>query len=261
MSAPRTKRPFAGASADPSQRQITAFFCSGALPADTDAEAQSPRQPLLPSNVQANLLSVGMRVRKSVPEGYKTVGPSGFKLWTDNTPAAAINASATTTSGGARSMSRELLPFCGINKVGGLDTQPSFREDESEDDEVPDLDAVPELTMSQESVESNATEPSRKRIFDDDEDRSSSIPITWSAKEAARAWDGEISPRTLHAPAGWGNARPMAIPRSRVRKGSSTTATADAPHKDVDQENMVLDGDFEEADFLVFGQGREMDTS
>ncbi|KAL3965205.1 hypothetical protein ACCO45_002209 [Purpureocillium lilacinum] len=237
MSAPRTKRPFAGASADPSQRQITSFFSSGALPTDADADAQPLRQPLLPSSVQANLLSVGMRVRKSVPEG--------------NSPA----------TRGARAVSRELLPFCGINKIGGLDTQPSLREDESEDDEVPDLDAVPELTMSQESVESNASEPSRKRIFDEDEDSAASIPITWAASEAAKAWDGEVSPRTLHAPMGWGNARPMAVPRTRVRKSVSASAAADIPLKDVDQENMAVDGDFEEADFLVFGQGREMDMS
>ena len=259
MSAPRTKRPFAGASADPSQRQITSFFSSGALPTDADADAQPLRQPLLPSSVQANLLSVGMRVRKSGPEGYKTVGPSGFKLWTDNTRAGATSNSPATR--GARAVSRELLPFCGINKIGGLDTQPSLREDESEDDEVPDPDAVPELTMSQESVESNASEPSRKRIFDEDEDSAASIPITWAASEAAKAWDGEVSPRTLHAPMGWGNARPMAVPRTRVRKSVSASAAADIPLKDVDQENMAVDGDFEEADFLVFGQGREMDMS
>ncbi|UNI13662.1 hypothetical protein JDV02_000384 [Purpureocillium takamizusanense] len=266
MSAPRIKRPFAGASADPSQRQITSFFSPGALPAHVDdADVRPLRQPLIPSSVQADLLNVGMRVRKSVPEGYKTVGPSGFKLWTDNTRAGAVRNPNSATRG-ARSMSRELLPFCGINKIGGLDAQPSFREDDTEEDgdkEVPDLDAVPELTMSQESVESNASEPSRKRFFhEDEEDSSASVPSTWAAREAAKAWDCEVSPRTLYAPMGWGNARPLATPRTRVRKSIPAAAAADVSLKDVDQENMALDGgDFQEAEFLVFGQGREMDMS
>ena len=72
MSNTRVKRPFAGASADPSQRQITSFF--GAQ-SDMDVVTnEALPQPSLPSNIQSNLLSVGMRVRKSVPEGYKTVG-------------------------------------------------------------------------------------------------------------------------------------------------------------------------------------------
>jgi hypothetical protein len=139
MSTPRIKRQFAGASADPSQRQITSFFNARSSDESAIAEADKPMQPTLPSNVQANLLSVGMRVRKSVPEGYKTKGTSAFKLWTDNAP---VNASTAIAKAPGKGASRELLPFCGINKVGGLDTQPEFEDD------VPDLDAIPELTMS-----------------------------------------------------------------------------------------------------------------
>lgn len=246
MSTPRAKRPFAGASADPAQRQITAFFSAGSS-SSSSSEAPSPspqpRQPLLPSSVQANLLSVGMRVRKSVPEGYKTVGTSAFKLWTDNTRPGG----SAPAAGGPRATPRELLPFCGINRVGGLDTQPEFRADGEDDDPVPDLDAVPELTMSQESVESAASEPSRKRVFADDDD----MPTAWTPQRG-KPWDGEVSPRSL-APVSWDNARAMAVPRSRVRKSVS--------FKDLWQENTALDGDFEEADFLVFGEAREMDTS
>lgn len=150
MSTPRTKRQFAGASANPSQRQITSFFKSG-------PPAPPSPQPELPPSVQANLLSVGMRVRKSVPEGYKTVGPSAFKLWTDNSPLP-----TPTTTRAPKANSRELLPFCGINKVGGLATQPEFED-------VPELDSVPELTMSQESVESIDSD-SRKRLFEEEEE-------------------------------------------------------------------------------------------
>ena len=244
MSAPRTKRPFAGAAADPAQRHITSFFSPSS---EGPSPAAQSRQPLLPSSVQANLLSVGMRVRKSVPEGYKTAGTSAFKLWTDTSRPGAV-----ATAAGPRATSRELLPFCGINRVGGLDTQPEFRVDDEDDNEVPDLDAVPELTMSQESVQSTSSEPSRKRFFADDDDAADDMSAAWTS-QPSKPWDEEeISPRSL-APADWVKARAMAVPRSRVRKSVS--------FKDLGQENMAIDGDFEEADFLVFGGGREMDTS
>ncbi|OAQ59897.1 ribonucleotide reductase inhibitor [Pochonia chlamydosporia 170] len=245
MSTPRTKRQFAGASADPAQRQITSFFGTRAH-GDAVIESQlEARQPLLPSHIQSNLLSVGMRVRKSVPEGYKTSGTSAFKLWTDNTPMPARRPALQAT---VRASSRELLPFCGINKVGGLDSQPAFPIDDDYDS-VPELDDVPELTMSQESVESNVSESSRKRVYSDEElaDRPTMLA------QPSRGWDEQVSPRSF-APSQWGNSRVMAVPKTRVRGSLS--------FKDVvDQENMAVDSDFEEADFLVFGEGRDMDLS
>jgi hypothetical protein len=212
MSTPRIKRQFAGASADPSQRQITSFFNarSSDESATATAEAEKPFQPVLPSTVQSNLLSVGMRVRKSVPEGYKTKGTSAFKLWTDNSP---VNTTTSATQAPIKGASRELLPFCGINKVGGLDTQPDF----DRDDEVPDLDAIPELTMSQESVES--FDGSRKRFFDEDEDELVGSP----------------------AMAEQSNPRVMAIPVSRKGLGSRGFV----------HDNTNSNSDFDEADFLV----------
>ncbi|EFY87092.1 hypothetical protein MAC_06881 [Metarhizium acridum CQMa 102] len=186
-----------------------------------------------------------MRVRKSVPEGYKTSGTSAFKLWTDNTVPAAASRTATQTT--LRAASRELLPFCGINKVGGLDSQPAFASDD-EDDSVPGPDDVPELTMSQESVDSNASELSRKRCHSDDERADCPTLLALPSK----GWDDQVSPRSF-APSQWGNMRVMAVPRTRVKKRSS--------FKDVDQENAAVDGDFGEADFLVFGGTRDMDLS
>jgi hypothetical protein len=214
MSTPRAKRQFAGASADPSQRQITSFF-SARTPAESmAAEAEKPLQPVLPSTVQANLLSVGMRVRKSVPEGYKTVGTSAFKLWTDNAPP--VNTTKTTARVPIKGASRELLPFCGINRVGGLDTQPDFERE----DDVPDIDAIPELTMSQESNESvGSYDGSRKRIFDEEEDE----------LVESRAMDVQ------------NNSRIMAIPVSR--KGAGLRGFV--------PDNRNSGSDFEEADFLV----------
>lgn len=221
MSHPRAKRPFAGAAADPAQRQITSF-------AGVDAPPPPPR---LPSAVQADLLSVGMRVRKSVPEGYKTAARSAFRLLTDATPAP------------HRAPPTELLPFCGLNKVGGLAAQPAG--------DVPPPDAVPDLSISQESVASaDPLPPSRKRLFPDDDD-DDGVPTAWA--RPAKACDGDVSPHSL-APVGWGsNARVMAVPRPRVSKG--------APLAGVGQENMVVDSEFDEADFLIFGEAKDMDTS
>ncbi len=78
MSAPRIKRPYAGAASDPAQRQITSFFRK----TSTDAAAADPpafSAAALPASVQSNLLTVGMRVRKSVPEGYKTASAARLR--------------------------------------------------------------------------------------------------------------------------------------------------------------------------------------
>ena len=243
MSTPRIKRPFAGAASDPSQRQITSFFNTRS-PHDVLSNPEPIRSPPLPSSVQSNLLTVGMRIRKSVPEGYKTYGTSAFKLWTDpSSPATTATVSSTI-----KTSSRELLPFCGINRVGGMDVQPDFRLDDDYDD-VPGLDAVPELTLSQESTDSTiSNENTRKRFFDEDERLD---PVrAWIEPKAS--WDGDVSPRSL-APIGWGNARVMAVPRSRVKRNS--------PLKEVDQENMAVDSDFEDAEFLVYEQSSEVEMS
>lgn len=216
----RVKRPFAGASADPSQRQITSFFAGAQAGGAPVAETARP-QPVLPASIQSNLLSVGMRVRKSVPEGYKTEGNSAFKLWTDNTIPNAPKVRSST-----RVASRELLPFCGINKVGGFESQPAFVHDD-----LPDEDEVPELTMSQETVDGNETiTPSRKRIYDEEEE--------------VQQLNGELSPGSR------GNARMLAIPHSRVKKG--------IVYRNLGQENRKVDQDFEDAAFLVFDEEQDL---
>ncbi|KAG6001918.1 hypothetical protein E4U43_001216 [Claviceps pusilla] len=281
MSNPRIKRQFAGASADPAQRQITSFFSSSSSSSPRSgghdeapsspfgAQTQALRPPLLPSSVQANLLSVGMRIRKSVPEGYKTCGPSAFTLWTDNstaTTSASPAAAAATTippQSAPRAPPTELVPFCGINKVGGLGIQPpsTFAQipdpdsDSDSDDpshmSYPDL--VPELTLSQASVESTASgpEPSRKRVYSDNELHE---PPTMLA-QPLRGWDEEVSPRSF-APSEWQSSRIMAVPKPRVRKSLWSGGS--------EQEHGAGNGDedFEEAEFLVFGEGtHEMDIS
>jgi hypothetical protein len=84
----------------------------------------SPMSPPLPAETQSSLLTVGMRVRKSVPEGYKThkTMPTEEFPFPSTAPAnaAAARPAYTTTN------SRELAPFCGLHKIGGLSSQGSF---------------------------------------------------------------------------------------------------------------------------------------
>ncbi|KAJ4260918.1 hypothetical protein NW757_001306 [Fusarium falciforme] len=216
MSTPRVKRQFAG-TPDLSQRQITSFF-NPRSPNEPQTSPEPARQPVLPSTVQANLLSVGMRVRKSVPEGYKTTGTSAFKLWTDNAPVP----TSTPRRAANKATSRELLPFCGINKVGGLDTQPEFEQE----DDVPDADAIPELSMSQESTESvDSNETYRKRFFEDDEEL--------NASSHAQTMVGE------------GDSRVYAIPVSQAQKAARLGTGG--------QGRTATGSDFEDAEFLVYG--------
>ncbi|KAJ9155595.1 hypothetical protein NKR23_g1893 [Pleurostoma richardsiae] len=287
MSAPRTKRQFAGAASDASQRHITSFFNkSPSCPNVTTSSVSSPAtisSPDLPASVQSNLLSVGMRVRKSVPEGYKTGSAySGFSLWAD----AAASSHHNNNGGTPLSVApRELLPFCGIHKVGGLSAQPDFDAAPPLPVDVftnplPALDDVPGLTSSQESVESNVPTicippaplsagpgvgATRKRGFSEDEDDAGSDAPSLSDRLRVRRgdWlDGEVSPRSL-VPAGWENARVMAEPRRRmagqlqkraaggVGPGGSGAAGEGLALASLGQENMAAD-DFDEAEFLDF---------
>lgn len=92
--------------------------------------------PTLPDAVQSSLLSVGMRVRKSVPEGYKTPKPLVTPTTHSSTPlrkphSAYRDSSLETlhipvdTLASTLQHQRELLPFCGLNKIGGYAEQPT----------------------------------------------------------------------------------------------------------------------------------------
>lgn len=298
MSAPRTKRQFAGSASDPSQRHITSFFStsdalndsSASACARAGAEASLPSRPVLPPDTQSHLLNVGMRVRKSVPEGYKTGSYSAFSLWSDNDalkmnhtsapPPALLRAPSSTAS------QRELLPFCGINKVGGLSSQPDSVPDAPavlvprlQLGSVPGIDDVPSLTSSQGSIDSNSGQPAltintasaasrtKKRVYSEDED-SDAPSVTDSLQVPSELWmDGQVSPRSL-VPVGWDNTntRVMAIPKKSRRAHKARPGTV--PSMDVagvgggaamplrldqlGQENIALDGDFQEADFLDY---------
>ena len=95
--------------------------------------------PSVPDHVQSSLLSVGMRVRKSVPEGYKTSKtlPSlqiptmqtplrkPHNAFRETNPALEALKIPVDTLASTLQHQRELLPFCGLNKIGGYAEQPT----------------------------------------------------------------------------------------------------------------------------------------
>ncbi|KAK4136955.1 hypothetical protein BT67DRAFT_439961, partial [Trichocladium antarcticum] len=301
MSGPRTKRQFAGAASDPSQRQITSFFGKSSSSVDsaaTSSKSAALNGPHLPAQVQTDLLTVGMRVRKAIPEGYKTHN-TPFQLWADDSS----SHTTPTTSNTASTCLRELEPFCGLNKVGGLAFQPSHHVSTAPDY---DYDTMPGLTGSQDSATSTLTPTpparalprlsltspvtlptrprTRKRIFlPDDEDESSThlsapLPHAGPFRLGSRdeTWlDDEISPLSMAPPPGlWENARVLAVPRRSPRQqshggrvGRKGAVVGVGAEVDGEQENVMVvvrgdeDGkDFEEASFLDYGLGGPMEV-
>jgi len=240
----QSKRPYAG-----SQPSITSYFSPAVSPTSTvpppnysiaqQTSYSESRTPQLPATVQSNLLSVGMRVRKSVPEGYKTGSYSAFTLFSDSAPTTPVEQQRVEDrmSGNGkianRPRARELTPFCGLLKIGGLAQQqwgiysPGAQ---TPDDEMDDGNYMP--TLSQGSTASNdsvSTPGERKRRMDfDEEDREES------------QFEFSFNPRASLSD------RAIAVPRRRKYQMKTNVAV-------VGQENMETDMDFAEADFLDYG--------
>ncbi|KAI9863375.1 MAG: hypothetical protein M1813_003817 [Trichoglossum hirsutum] len=112
----QAKRPF--------QPSITSYFSSTqptSSPQSQPVHAQCA--PPLPAKVQSSLLNVGMRVRKSVPEGYKTGSYCGLGAATDHGSSSYAIAGSFSSQGTTDRHLTELTPYCGIMKVGGYALQ------------------------------------------------------------------------------------------------------------------------------------------
>ncbi|KAH8432331.1 uncharacterized protein LDX57_009969 [Aspergillus melleus] len=107
--------------------------------------------PTVPATVQSSLLSVGMRVRKSIADGYKT---NGSKI-DAKTTFPSYDPTALHRNAGAHA---ELSPFCGTNY-----------NHNSNQLITDDGDAFSLPASSQESAASYSTQPTaQKRTFDAD---------------------------------------------------------------------------------------------
>jgi len=233
LSAHTRKRPF--------QPSIDSFFHrDDNAGSSLTSKSISPMSPPLPGETQASLLSVGMRVRKSVPEGYKThktLGEAGFPF-----PSTAPTSSAPPRPTYSSESSRELAPFCGLHKVGGWAQQqspfnppPSSAPAASRTGDADGYEAMPALSMSQSTIPSTQSSfplqqqppKTNKRSYEDEiEDE---LDAYFSEVE-------EEDHETLIAK------RAIAQPRSRMQK---------APAGNGQVSIVGEDGDFEEATFLA----------
>jgi len=124
---------------------------------------KSTLSPPVPDQVQSLLINVGMRVRKSVPEGYKThkTIPQEPVVQPQRPPPSSAPASYMRST--------ELQPFCGLHTIGGIASQ------QSRNNAFP-----PALTYSQETLPSsgssfgsmtataNALASTKKRSYNED---------------------------------------------------------------------------------------------
>ncbi|PKY09084.1 hypothetical protein P168DRAFT_287154 [Aspergillus campestris IBT 28561] len=191
------------------QPAITTFFSTTSNPTDTPhlshnhyaATTYSPT-PIVSAKVQSSLLSVGMRVRKSVAEGYKTKTPGHSMMFAAPETQHPVSGPHTT----------ELAPFSGMTKPGhhhdavGPFSRPSctMNTDELITD---DGDAFSLPPSSQDSVDSLVS--GQKRTLDSDEyedDPSHYTNAEWSPSEpwmnttATNMGQAPVSGRTILAP-------------------------------------------------------------
>lgn len=227
---------------DPKQSSITSFFNRTSNTQNNDTI--STGFPVQPNEVQAGLLAVGMRVRKAVPSGYKTGTYNALSTVHDTitpTPAEPEALTQVVNDAGSRRVFgtniRELAPFCGLNKVGGLAQQ------------IMPSDEYSPFISSQESQASNVSLESLgagKRRFDDGEDGEE---ISVFSQEVFERWLREEEVSQKSKPMGLGmriDGRPIAVPKTRRKRADGMEASTDS----WEQENSM---DFGEAEFLDYG--------
>jgi Ribonucleotide reductase inhibitor len=231
----QNKRPF--------QPQITSFFSSSSerssLPSESKWQSDKSCFGEQDASIQASLLSVGMRIRKAVPEGYKT---HKSQLFTDMTSRTSPPSQVLPIT----PKPMELTPFCGIHKVGGLGVQESLVHQVNGYNlgAIPAADALATVGSSEEfflSQESNASVTAPDSV--------EGLPVGAVQEIKPRGKrrldfvddDDEVSlllPDFVAAPIIEG--RNIAKPRSRRKPAQPVTPTA-----------LIIDADFGEAPFLI----------
>ena len=232
------------------QPSITSYFARADrdfnLPiALSSADALSPP---LPTAIQSSLLNVGMRVRKAVPEGYKTTSKH-------HTP---IERPRSAPAFPAPRGFAELAPYCGIMKIGGHSSQPAPAEEDlpplqsdNDNDGFPSSQESMASTISTESIPAQMSYVStpavvnknkrRCDVLDRDDSPDSAIGDDHFAFRA-------VFPRTYPVShtrmPNLDSTRPISIPKTRNRwiVPPRTRQSGEAQMVDI--------GDFEEAEFF-----------
>ncbi|KAJ5779953.1 hypothetical protein N7457_005113 [Penicillium paradoxum] len=230
---PSISRPMPPSSSDLSKRRrfqppITSFFTSATEPVSSDTPALSHHHhyaaatfsatPLVPAPVQSSLLSVGMRVRKSVADGYKT----HMAKLEEKAPLAAADAQTPTIQPYYGSRPSELSPFSGAGKS-------SFSHDEYLVTDDGDAYSIP--SSSQDSTASFAL-GGQKRPLELDGDMLINDDAEELSKSLSGPWSESTYGRTILSPTLGQGRRILSVRPSKVERPT-----------------MELD-DFEEATFL-----------
>lgn len=250
------------------QASITSFFSRIDPinpPADFDPydrkHVPSFSQPL-PDPVQSQLMNMGMRIRKSVPEGYKThktmplsrMPPPPSSAPTK--PTLVHSESAPPPSSGPMpglySKPSELMPMCGLHKVGGYSSQPTS--------------SAPELSYTQSTLTSSSSSLStsniprapstpnniRKRSYDDEIEDELDAIFDKEQEEEDKV-DVNVSPKSkypfshssmpeLNRKSGF--VRPGSRPKARMRARAATDKMAaldcDTAERDFDDGDAVF---------------------
>ncbi|KAJ4288468.1 hypothetical protein N0V90_011704 [Kalmusia sp. IMI 367209] len=317
----RNKRPF--------QPSITTYFAPYDYGASSESDDERGPGPTtrprssasgakhqhhqhLPGTVQADLLSVGMRVRKSVPEGYKThktVSLPTIQTTLSRSPNGSSTATITTTTTAEYSVKpprdpvpahvqhqRELLPFCGLQKIGGYAEQPVtnvhlYGGADASGERALNIFPLPAEAFTQpfstqSSIDSSISNSSlrppnpanlQKRSWQDEDETPVRLNSNFLFKIPMKVAEDEvpISPLSATPPPGvsfpQAPLRPFAQPKTR-RMGLRAMdvdgmivkeADVDMDLENAEQEGRVLvgsPGDFDEAEFLrPWAAGREVD--
>jgi hypothetical protein len=176
-----------------------------------------------------------MRVRKSVPEGYKThkTMPAEAFPFPSTAPAVAeptLRPSYNTIN------SRELAPFCGLHKVGGFSAQGTLAPPSSAPPAFPGghdgATSMHGLCMSQSSFAStlpSAPQTANKRAYDDD------------AEDDVDAYFDEVEAEE----------QTMPIEARRIARLKHSPRNQVAGRLAVFNSAVGVEGDFEEAAFLA----------
>lgn len=240
--------------------------------------------PNLPDRVQADLLSVGMRVRKSVPEGYKTHKTVALPSIQTTLAVAGNGTTMTQTEYSVKppqdpvpedyQHQRELLPFSGLQKLGGFAEQPVtnlhlYGGTSASGERTLNLFPLPAEAFTQpfssqssldSSISSSSLRPNPanpyKRSWHDEEDKPTKlntdfffkIPVKSSDDDVPISPMSETPPTTIHA-------FPHTAPRAFAQPKSRRQGAGRAMDIDMD---MTLDNteqggrmnDFGDADFL-----------
>ena len=233
------KRPF--------QPSISSYF--GPL-RDTDSHSATTQtstlSPILPATIQSSLLNVGMRVRKSVSDGYK----NKQKIFCDlSKPFAASTSKSESTRSNSTSFN-SLLPYCGILKVGGYESQQPVPEEadlpplQSDHDDwgFPSSQESNVSTMSDNSLITPAYTPiatissnKRQREDADEEDLDlESQPVSPRSRPISHTRMPNLN-----------DIRPIALPKSRKKVSQA---------EEIIESEMLDVGDFGEAEFLRPGE-------